>query len=131
MICNSLGCRKWQVGNLIRTALLEDEDIRAMVGEHIYPIVAAENTLGDFIVYSRQSYTKELSKMGVYLDIAEIAVVAISDNYDRSVELAELIDDALTGTIKSGECSFDIMLKDATETFDDNKYIQTLLFTVK
>jgi hypothetical protein len=131
MICNSIGCKKWDIGNFIRTLLLEDDEIRERVGNHIYPIVAAENTVGDFIVYSRQNYSKSIDKMGVYEDIAKEAVVVVSDNYDRSIELAELIDNALTGTHRSGECKFDIMLDDSTETFDDNKYIQTLLFTIK
>lgn len=131
MICNSIGCKKWDIGNFIRTLLLDDDEIRERVGNHIYPIVAAENTVGDFIVYSRQNYSKSIDKMGVYEDIAKEAVVVVSDNYDRSIELAELIDNALTGTHRSGECKFDIMLDDSTETFDDNKYIQTLLFTIK
>ena len=131
MLCNLGTCKKWSVGNIIRAELLGDSAITEMVGTHIYPIVAAEKTIGDFIVYSRQGYQKELTKMGVYQDIVEMAVVAVSDNYDRSIRLAELIDDALSGTYRSEECNFDILLKDSTETFDDNKYIQTLLFTIK
>jgi hypothetical protein len=111
--------------------LFDNENIRAMVGEHIYPVVAPENTFGDFIIYFRQSYHKELSKMGIYQDIVKMAVVVVSENYDRSVELAELIDSTLTGTFKSDDCSMDILLEDSTETFEDNKYIQTLVFVVK
>ena len=131
MLCNSTGCKKWDIGNFIRALLMDNDDIVAMIGEHCYPVIAPENTLGDFIIYFRQSYHKLVSQMGVYQDIAEVAVVAISDNYDRSIALAEMIDDTLTGSYNSEECSFDILLKDSTETFDDNKYIQTLIFTIK
>jgi hypothetical protein len=101
------------------------------VGNHIYPIVAAENTKGDFIVYSRQKYSKELVKNGVYQDECEVAVVAISDNYDNALSLASKIDNALTGTHKIDDVRVDIMLADSMETFDDNKFIETLLFKIK
>ena len=124
--------QKWGIGNEIRAILLADADIAAQVGEHIYPIVAAENTVGDFIVYSRQKYAKKTVQMGVYQDECEVAVVAISDNYDSAVALAEKIDNALTGkhTISNG-IRVDILLEDSSEVFDDNKYIETLLFSIK
>lgn len=124
--------QKWGIGNEIRSMLLADADIAAQVGQHIYPIVAAENTTGDFIVYSRQKYSKKTVQMGVYQDECEVAVVAISDNYDSAIALASKIDNALTGkhTISNG-IRVDIILSDSTEVFDDNKYIETLLFTIK
>ena len=80
MICNTSlqSYRKWFVGNNIRDILLADSGVTAQVGTHIYPIVAAENTVGDFIVYSRQEYSKSLSKQGVYEDVCIVAVVGIS-----------------------------------------------------
>ena len=124
--------QKWGIGNEIRAMLLADADIAAQVGQHIYPIVAAENTTGDFIVYSRQKYSKKTVQMGVYQDECEVAVVAISDNYDSAIALASKIDNALTGNHKlSNGIRVDIILSDSTEVFDDNKYIETLLFTIK
>ena len=134
MICNNAlnSYRKWYIGNDIRDILLADTGIVAQVGNHIYPIVAAENTNGDFIVYSRQEYSKDLVKAGVYQDVCKVAVVAISDNYDNAIALADMIDLALTGThINDQGVSIDILLEDSTETFEDNKYIETLLFRIK
>lgn len=134
MVCNTaLGSYlKWRVGNDIRSILLADEGVFSIVGNHIYPCVAAENTIGDFIVYSRQKYSKDSVKMGVYEDECEVAVVGISDNYDNAIDLAEKIDLALTGThITDDGHRIDIMLIDSTEVFDDNKYIETLLFRIK
>lgn len=123
--------QKWYIGNDIRAMLLADSGVTAQVGQHIYPIVAAEKTEGDFIVYSRQKYSKELVKNGVYQDECEVAVVAISDNYDNALSLASKIDNALTGTHKIDDVRVDIMLADSMETFDDNKFIETLLFKIK
>ena len=135
MSCYNTGLQsyqKWGIGNDIRDILLADAAVSGQVGNHIYPIVAAENTIGDFIVYSRQKYSKKTVQMGVYQDECEVAVVAISDNYDNAIALASSIDNALTGkhTLSNG-IRLDIMLTDSTEVFDDNKYIETLLFTIK
>ena len=134
MICNTSldSYRKWYIGNDIRDILLADSGVTEQVGAHIYPIIAAEGTDGDFIVYSRQEYSKSSVKQGVYEDSCIVAVVAVSDNYDRALALADKIDLALTGTHTNNEgMSFDIYLQDSTETFDDFKYIETLLFKIK
>lgn len=134
MICNTAlnSYRKWYIGNDIRDILLADSAVNQQVGNHIYPIVAAENTIGDFIVYSRQEYSKFSVKQGVYQDDCKVAVVAVSDNYDRAIALADKIDLALTGTHNINEgVDIDITLFDSSETFEDNKYIETLLFQIK
>lgn len=134
MICNSAlnSYRKWYIGNDIRDILLADEAVYNQVGNHIYPIVAAENTIGDFIVYSRQEYSKTSVKQGVYQDDCKVAVVVVSDNYDNAIALADKIDAALTGTHTINEgVDIDITLFDSSETFEDNKYIETLLFQIK
>jgi hypothetical protein len=133
MICNTAlnSYQKWFIGNDIRDILLADEEVSGQVGNHIYPIVAPENTIGDFVVYSRQKYSKDLVKQGVYQDECEVAVVCLSDDYDDAIALASKIDNALTGThIKNG-VRIEIALKDSSETYDDNKYIETLLFSIK
>ena len=71
-------------------------------------------------------------KAGVYQDECEVAVVGISDNYDDAIALASKIDNALSGlhTLDNG-VRIQITLADSTETFDDDKYIETLVFTIK
>ena len=124
--------QKWFVGNDARAILLQDPEVRAQVGTNIYPLVAAEGTTGDFIVYSRSQYGKKDVKMGVYEDDCTLAVVAISDNYDNAIALASKIDNALTGQHTVGEnTKLTFKLEDSTEVFEDNKYIETLLFTIK
>ena len=136
MGCYNTGCQsyqKWFIGNDIRNILLADADVQAQVGNHIYPCVAAEGTNGDFIVYQRQKYSKEDTKMGVYSDDCEVAVVAVSDSYDDAIALASKIDNALTGyhSLDNNSVRFKINLKDSSEVFEDNKFIETLLFEIK
>lgn len=123
--------QKWFVGNDARAIMLADEDIVEQVGNNIYPLVAAEGTTGDFIIYSRDQYGKKDAKMGVYEDNCQLAVVAISENYDRAISLASKIDNALTGQHVIGEFKIQFRLVDSTETYEDNKYIETLIFQIK
>lgn len=124
--------QKWFVGNDIRAILLKDEDIIKQVGTNIFPIIAPEKTNGDFILYVRNKYNKSAVKQGIYQDECEVAVVAISENYDDAIALAAKIDNALSGQHKlDNGVRLQITLADSTETFDDDKYIETLVFTIK
>ena len=123
--------QKWFVGNDARAIMLADADIVEQVGNNIYPLVAAEGTTGDIIIYSRDQYGKKDAKMGVYEDNCQLAIVAISENYDRAISLASKIDNALTGQHVVGEYKIQIRLVDSTETYEDNKYIETLIFQIK
>lgn len=130
---NALGSyQKWFVGNDIRAILLKDEDIIEQVGTNIFPLIAPESTDGDFIIYMRNKYSKSSVKLGVYQDECEVAVVGISDNYDSAVALASKIDNSLSGlhTLDNG-VRLQITLVDSTETFEDDKYIETLVFNIK
>lgn len=124
--------QKWNIGNVVRALLLENEDVVEQVSTNIFPLIAPEGTDGDFIVYMRERYGKSVVKQGVYEDDCELAVVAISDNYDSAIALASKIDNTISGkhTLENG-VKLTILLKDSTETFDDNKYIETLVFTIK
>lgn len=130
---NGLGSyQKWFIGNDIRAILLKNEDIIEQVKTNIYPLIAPESTNGDFIIYMRNKYNKSIVKMGVYQDECEVAVVGISDNYDSAIALASKIDNALSGYhILENGVKLQITLADSTETFDDDKYIETLVFTIK
>lgn len=135
MACYNTGLgsyQKWFVGNDIRDMLISNEDITAQVGNNIYPCIAPLNTEGDYIIYMRNKYAKSTVKQGVYMDECEVAVVGISDNYDNAIALASKIDNSLSGqhTLENG-VRLQITLVDSTETFDDDKYIETLIFSIK
>lgn len=112
----------------IRGILLESKDISTVIGRKIYPIVAPDGTDGDFIVYQRDGYQQEYSKMGVARQIPIVYVSVISDNYDRSNQIASLIYSALEGSFKNPTMT--IHLEDSTEDYVDNKYVQVLQFSI-
>lgn len=120
---------KLKITTPIREILLEDVDIASMVGDKIFPIVAPKDTAGDFIIYQRDGYSKDSTKMGIYKQVPAVYINAISDNYDRSQDLADLIYKCLEGSFE--EPTMKITLIDSTEEYEDGKYIQILLFEVE
>lgn len=124
--------QKWWIGNEIRTLLLADSGISEMVGVDVYPVIAPENTNAEFIVYRRTAYRKETVKEGVYEDVCNMEIVAVSDKYDNALALAEMIDNCLTGKHETDEGEkFSMLLVYSSEGFDDNKYFQKLSFEIK
>ena len=123
--------QKWAIGNVIRDILLDDEEVRTQTNGNIFPIVASEDTKGDFIIYRRTQYSKEAVKVGVYQDTCEIELIAICDDYNDSFELAAKIDRALTGYHTIDNRKVSMMLSNSTEGWEDNKYFQTITFTIK
>lgn len=126
---NSL--QKWKVGNIVRYILINNDDLKPLIGTKVYPLIAPENTQGDFVIYQREKYSKHWAKQGVYEDDCQVAVTIVSENYDNAVDLAEKVDNALVGRHTVDDSKIQIDLVDSTESFEDLKYIEVLLFSIK
>lgn len=113
----------------IQSLLLQNGEIKGIVGGKVFPIMAPEGTDGDFIVYQRDELKQDYTKMGVASQTAVIYVTAVSDSYVRSNNLASLIYDTLSGDFENPDIH--IQLEDSTEDFIDKKFIQVLQFSIK
>lgn len=113
----------------IRSILLDSKEITSLIGKKIFPIVAPAKTEGDFIIYQRDGYKQEYTKMGVSRQIPTVFVNAVSDDYERSLELASLIYEALEGNFSDPDMT--IHLEDSTEDYSEGKYFQVLQFSVE
>ncbi|WP_294481843.1 DUF3168 domain-containing protein [uncultured Bacteroides sp.] len=113
----------------VRDILLTSAEIKSMIDDKIFPLVAPEKTEGDYIVYQRDGYKQDTTKMGVCTQMPLVNVIAVSENYDHSQDLASLIYDTLSGDFANPDIH--IELEDSTEDFIDNKYIQVLQFSIK
>lgn len=130
--CTNGKLLKWHAGDWMREILLSFDDIVELVGEHIYPVVAPENTEGNFYVYNRTEYSREYVKFGLQSDKATLLLRAVSEDYDTSILMAELADAVLSGSHKSDDgVSIEFKLVDSKEGFDDFKYYQDLFFAVE
>lgn len=129
---NCLGSfQKWYFGNYLRDILLADSEISDAIGTKIFPLVAPENTEGDFILYGRKAYTRDRMQMGVYSDNATIQITIVSEIYDNALWLASRVDNLLEGQHKVEGINFQVELADSDEEFLDNKYVEKLYYIAK
>lgn len=114
------------VGIYARQRLIADEELHSIVGEKIFPSIAKDDTDGTFIVYERDSYNVETTKMGIYLEEAQIGYEVVSDDYDTGVQVALAICRVLQG--KHGGFKFELIL--AREFYEEKKFRQILVFKI-
>lgn len=124
---------KFKVCSVIREILMNDNDIKQMVGTRIFPITAPEGTEGNFITYTRDEYSIQKTKMGIYEQSCVVYIACVSPDYDESQRMAELVFLALDGkmNVNNDDCYInDISMTDSTEEFATDKYLQLLQFTI-
>lgn len=113
--------------------LLSVDNIKSVVNNKVYPLIASLNTSFPYIVFQRTS-TPFSNKDNVYQDNVNIEIIAVSDNYDKSVELAELIRNELEGkrniTVEEFRIA-SIKLVDTSESYSNDAYLQSLTFNFR
>ena len=122
-----------QVGKVIFDILSNDPQVTQRVNSKIFPLVAENNTTFPFIVYKRTGIEPQTSKdRMIHREETNVDVIIISDTYNDSIEVADLVKTALTGKngIFSGISVKDIEFIDASEDFQDETFIQNLTFKI-
>lgn len=118
-------------GEIIRAVLVEDPEVAARTTK-VYPVVADEAKL-PYIVYRRTQLEQGATKGRRGADTVGIEVICYTEQYTPGVELAEAVRDALDG--KQAEVDGLVMrscyLSDSEEGWQDDAYVQQLVFTVK
>ena len=123
-----------QVGKAIYNILSNDAKIIDSVEHKIYPLIADTGTTFPFIVYRRTGIEPSDSKdRFIYSENTYVEVVIASDKYNESIEIADLVKDALQG--KKGNYSginiHDIRMTNADEDYVEDTFIQNLTFNIK
>lgn len=109
--------------------LLEaDEQLRTLIGNNIFPIVAPRSTKGDFIAYQRDGIDGiQSSNMGGYALIRySFFITSVSDDYDRGLSIANRAYEVMIGSHPFGK----IRLEDFAETVVDQKFFQSIKFSI-
>lgn len=118
-------------GEIIRAVLVEDPEVAARTTK-VYPVVADEAKL-PYVVYRRTQLEQDATKGRRGADTIGIEVLCYTEQYTPGVELAEAVRDALDG--KQAEVDGLVMrschLSDSEEAWQDDAYVQQLVFTVK
>ena len=122
------------LGKLIYKLLSNDEWLSQRVTpKKISPLVANAETTYPFIVYARTSLRVDYCKDGVLENNVEFQVVAVSDNYVESLEVANRVRGVLEllrykdEGITISECK----LSSVSEEYMEDAFIQRLTFVIK
>lgn len=118
-------------GEIIRAVLTEDSKVSSIVTK-VFPVVT-DNARLPYIVYRRSHMEQTPLKNTRGADTVGIEVLCYSENYTQGVELAEAVRDALDG--KQAEIDGLVMrscyLTDSEEAWQDDAFVQQLVFTIK
>lgn len=123
-----------QIGKAVYQLLSSDTGVTERVENRIYPLIADQGTIYPFIIYKRTGIEPMTSKdRFICSEITTVDVVVASDRYDESIEVAELVKDALIGKngIYSGIKVVDIDMISADEDYIEDTFIQNLTFNIK
>ena len=119
-------------GSIIRGALLEDEAVSAIT-RNVFPVVV-DNARLPYIAYRRVSFEQKAQKTGLkWADTVVEEVVCYAASYEESIRLAEAVRAALDGVqYAMGDMNMrSCTLTGADEGWQDDAYIQRLVFTLK
>ena len=83
--------KKFKAIRGILSLLSTDSTIRSYVEDKIYALIAPQDVEGDFIIIRRDGYRRQDTKMGVSLQASVFYVFVISDDYDRSLDIADKV----------------------------------------
>ena len=113
--------------------LTDNEEIKKVVGNNIYPVVAPLSAKNPYIVFKRQITTQNDNKDSRY-SIVSIEINVYSNNYQQSIQLAELVKNTLEDIYNKEVEGFKIKYIVNTsidEDYNEDYYSQTMYFDAK
>ena len=117
----------------IYSILSGNEEIKKVVGNNIYPVVAPLNTKNPYIVFKRQINTQNDNKDSRY-SIVSIEINVYSNNYQQSIKVAEMVKNTLENVYNKEVEGFKIKYIVSTsidEDYNEDYYSQTMYFDCK
>lgn len=118
-------------GEIIRDILVNNAEVAARA-KKVFPVVEDSAEL-PYIVYRRTQLEQEQAKGRRGADTVGIEILCYTQHYTEGVELAEAVRDALDGAQgeKDGLVMRSCYLADSEEAWQDDAYVQQLVFNVK
>lgn len=118
------------IGEVINKLLTDSEDLKDIIGNRVFPIVASEGAQYPFIVYRRIGLSSSGCKDGYYEDTVNFTITIISETYFEGINIAQLVRKTLerqritTETLTMTDCH----ITGVEEEYQSNAYIQTINF---
>lgn len=121
-----------QIGKIIKTLLLSNERLKSYIGDKVYPLIADNSTTFPFIVYRRSAIEKSSTKDDADESV-NLEIYIVCDKYYQSISIAEEVRKSVEhrkGTFENLYID-DIIITDASESFEENAFVQYLTITIK
>lgn len=122
---------KLSIAKDLRPLLLAKSSLNALVDQNIFPLYATGDPRGDFILYQRTDGGSITDLMGVTDEWCDVTFNAVSESYERSIEIAEALRSVLQDITINGD---PLILDNAREDYvgEGNviKCVQVLVFSV-
>lgn len=117
----------------IYSILSGNEEIKKVVGNNVYPVVAPLSTKNPYIVFKRQINTQNDNKDSRY-SIVTIELNVYSNDYQQSIKVAEIAKNTLENVYNKEVEGFKIKYIVSTsidEDYNEDYYSQTMYFDAK
>jgi hypothetical protein len=120
------------LNSAIYTLLTTNTGFTAVVGTKVYPIIAPNDTQSPYVVIERD-FSVEYTRDGQSHNESNLEITVLGTSYNQSVSIAVIIDNILNfySGSSSGIEIKDIRLISCTETYQDESFIQKLIYSMK
>lgn len=121
-----------QIGKIIKTLLLSNEQLKSYIGDKVYPLIADNSTTFPFIIYRRSAIEKSSTKDDADESV-NVEIYIVCERYDESISIAEEVRKSVEhrkGTFENLYID-DIIITDASESFEENAFVQSITITIK
>lgn len=118
------------IGKKIKSILSNNSEFKNKVSGQIYPLLANQSTKYPFVVYSRDAVDALYCKDGNYEDQVLVSTVIVSDNYEESVDIANMVRETFECLTYEDDDIYiaEVTLEGVSETTQDDAYVQKLTF---
>ena len=121
------------IGETLFDKLSCSETLGKLVKSRIFPLVATNTTTFPFIVFFRDDIKTISNKDGYHEDDVNFTIVAVSNKYIESLEIANEIRNIFEKRKIVGKnlVMTDIQIDGVDEVWEENSYVQKLHFSCK
>lgn len=119
------------IGLYINKKLIGNPDFVALVNDKVFPITTKKEISFPFVVYKRDGLTPNYTKDSLNGDEINITFIVASDEYFKSVEIAEVLRSTLEEKRSKEFGISETKLSSASEDVVDDTFIQVLVFSFK
>ena len=122
-----------QIGKIIKTLLLSNEQLKSYIEDKVYPLIADTSTTYPFIIYRRSAIVNSSTKDDADESV-NVEIYIVSDTYEKSISIAELVRSTLEHRKGNFEDDFyidDIIITDASESYEGDAFVQAITITIQ